>query len=67
MVWGGLRGALSLVLALALPTSAGSRPLIIALTAGTVMLSLVGQGATMAILLRRLGVVGAAGADRARD
>ncbi len=67
MVWGGLRGALSLVLALALPASAGNRPLIIALTAGTVMLSLVGQGATMSILLRRLGVVGAAGADRARD
>ena len=40
---------------------------IIALTAGTVMLSLVGQGATMSILLRRLGVVGATGADRARD
>lgn len=68
MVWGGLRGALSLVLALALPASAGNRPLIIALTAGTVMLSLVGQGATMSIVLRRLGVAGAAaGADRARD
>lgn len=67
MVWGGLRGALSLVLALALPASAGNRPLIIALTAGTVMLSLVGQGATMSLLLRRLGVAGAAGADRARD
>ena len=67
MVWGGLRGALSLVLALALPASAGNRPLIIALTAGTVMLSLVGQGATMSILLRRLGVVGAAGANRTRD
>ena len=56
LVWGGLRGALSLVLALALPESAGNRPLIIALTAGTVMLSLVGQGATMGMLLRRLGV-----------
>ena len=58
LVWGGLRGALSLVLALALPEDAGNRPLIIALTAGTVMLSLVGQGATMGMVLRRLGVVG---------
>jgi len=58
LVWGGLRGALSLVLALALPESAGNRPLVIALTAGTVMLSLVGQGATMAVVLRRLGVAG---------
>lgn len=56
LVWGGLRGALSLVLALALPESAGNRPLIIALTAGTVMLSLVGQGATMGLVLRLLGV-----------
>ena len=65
LVWGGLRGALSLVLALALPESAESRPLIIALTAGTVMLSLVGQGATMAMVLRRLGVAGTAEPPRA--
>lgn len=58
MVWGGLRGALSLVLALALPEGAGNRPLIVALTGGTVMLSLLGQGMTMPLLLRKLGVVG---------
>jgi len=57
LVWGGLRGALSLVLALALPADAGNRSLIVALTAGTVMLSLVGQGASMSALLRRLGLV----------
>ena len=62
LVWGGLRGALSLVLALAIPASLGNRPLIVALTAGSVMLSLVGQGATMPALLRQLGVVGRAGA-----
>ncbi|MFL5607554.1 MAG: cation:proton antiporter, partial [Gemmatimonadaceae bacterium] len=59
LVWGGLRGALSLVLALALPAEAGDRALIVALTGGTVMLSLVGQGATMPFLLRRLGIAGA--------
>ena len=60
LVWGGLRGALSLVLALALPIEASDRPLIVALTAGTVMLSLLGQGTSMAVLLRRLGVAGSA-------
>jgi monovalent cation:H+ antiporter, CPA1 family len=63
LVWGGLRGALSLVLALALPVGAWNRSLIVALTAGTVMLSLVGQGATMPVLLRRLGVAGNDGRD----
>ena len=56
MTWGGLRGALSLVLALALPESSEGRDLIIVMTAGTVALSLVGQAATMPALLRRLGV-----------
>ena len=59
MVWGGLRGALSLVLALALPTDLGDRSLIVTLTAGTVMLSLVGQGTTMGMVLRRLGIASA--------
>lgn len=58
LAWGGLRGALSLVLALSLPAESGNTTLIVAMTAGTVVLSLVGQGATMPILLRRLGVVG---------
>ena len=58
MVWGGLRGALSLVLALALPAGVGNRSLIVTLTAATVMLSLIGQGATMPLLLRRLDVAG---------
>lgn len=58
LTWGGLRGALSLVLALSLPAGSGNTPLIIAMTAGTVVLSLVGQGATMPVLLRRLGVAG---------
>jgi CPA1 family monovalent cation:H+ antiporter len=63
MTWGGLRGALSLVLALALPDDAADRPLIVALTAGTVVLSLVGQGATMPLLIRRLKVTNAAAID----
>ena len=51
--WGGLRGALSLVLALALPETVLARPLIVNMAAGTVLLSLLGQGSTMPMLLRR--------------
>ena len=65
LVWGGLRGALSLVLALALPASIENRSLIVVLAAGTVMFSLVGQGMTMSIVLRRLGLVGGASATEA--
>ncbi|CAN5545405.1 cation:proton antiporter [soil metagenome] len=56
MTWGGLRGALSLVLALALPDTSTGRDLIIVMTAGTVALSLVGQAASMPALMRRLGI-----------
>ena len=51
-----MRGALSLILALALPDTSEGRALVIVMTAGTVALSLVGQAATMPALLRRLGV-----------
>jgi NhaP-type Na+/H+ or K+/H+ antiporter len=43
-----------MVLALALPESLEHRGLIITLTAGVVVLSLVGQGLSMRALLRRL-------------
>jgi CPA1 family monovalent cation:H+ antiporter len=54
ITWGGLRGALSMVLALALPESLPYRSLVVTLTAGVVLVSLVGQGLTMRPLLRRL-------------
>ena len=57
LVWGGLRGALSLVLALALPEGVGDRSIIISLTAGAVVVSLIGQGATMPVVLKRLKTV----------
>lgn len=55
--WGAMRGSLSVVLALALPTSLGARDEIIAMTFGVVVLSLVVQGSTMSWLLRKLGLV----------
>lgn len=54
MTWGGLRGALSMVLALSLPEDLEHRAQIVTLTAGVVILSLVGQGLTMRPLVRRL-------------
>jgi len=56
LTWGGLRGALSMVLALALPEGFPHREQLIAMTFGVVLLSLVLQGTSMAWLLRRLGL-----------
>lgn len=57
--WGGLRGGLSMVLALSLPLTMPHRELLVNLTFGVVFLSIVGQGMTMAPLLRFLGLEGA--------
>jgi CPA1 family monovalent cation:H+ antiporter len=54
--WSGLRGALAMVLALSLPESFGARDLIIHLTFGVVLLSIIVQGLTMASVLRWLRV-----------
>ncbi len=64
MVWGGLRGALSLALVLSLPLETGEgepfpeRGLLLAMTFGVVGTSLLLQGLTMGPLLRRLGLAG---------
>ena len=57
LTWGGLRGALSMVLALALPFDFPHREQLLTMTFGAVLLSLVLQGLTMTWLLRRLGLV----------
>jgi CPA1 family monovalent cation:H+ antiporter len=63
LVWGGLRGALSMVLALALGAHLEHRALIVTMTTGVVLLTLLVQGLTMAPLLRRLGLAAAGSAD----
>ncbi len=69
--WGGLRGGLSMVLALSLPLGFPNRALLIATTFGVVILSILLQGLSMAPLLRRLGVASSraeqAGYDRNRS
>jgi CPA1 family monovalent cation:H+ antiporter len=57
LTWGGLRGALSMVLALSLAADFPHRSTIVTLTFGVVVLSILLQGLTMGPLLRRLGIV----------
>jgi CPA1 family monovalent cation:H+ antiporter len=53
--WGGLRGALSLALALSLPATLPLRDDILVVTFAVVAFSIVAQGLTMPVLLRALG------------
>ena len=57
ITWSGLRGALSMVLALGLAADFPNRTLLVNLTFGVVVLSILLQGLTMSQVLRRLGVV----------
>ena len=57
--WGGLRGALALALALSLPEELPLRDEIRVAAFGVVGFSIVVQGLTMPLLLRRLGLVAA--------
>jgi CPA1 family monovalent cation:H+ antiporter len=56
--WGGLRGALSLALALSLPASFGDdRALLRTMAFGVVLFTLLVQATTMRSLIRRLGII----------
>jgi monovalent cation:H+ antiporter, CPA1 family len=56
--WGGLRGAISLALALTLPATLGTeRYLLRLMTFGVVLFTILVQGTTMSTLVRRLGLV----------
>ena len=57
MVWGGLRGSLSMVLILSLPNDFPGRSLLVTLVFGVVALSLFGQGLTVKPLLAKLGLL----------
>lgn len=57
LIWGGLRGALPMVLALGLPTGFPFREQIVSTTFGVVILSILGHGLTMSPLLRWLGIM----------
>ena len=57
LTWGGLRGGLSMVLVLSLPKDFPHRELLISMTFGVVILSILVHGLTMSPLLRWLGIV----------
>lgn len=56
LAWSGLRGSLSMVLALSLPATMPQRELIVDMTVGVVVLSILVQGVTVSPLLRRFGL-----------
>jgi CPA1 family monovalent cation:H+ antiporter len=56
VIWGGMRGSLSMVLVLAVPPLA-QRELLVTVTFGVVLLSILLQGLTIKPLLYRLGIV----------
>ena len=58
LTWSGLRGAISMVLVLGLAEDFPHREMLVNMTFGVVVLSIVFQGLTMAPLLKRLGITG---------
>jgi len=56
LFWGGLRGAISLALALSLPVALAERETLRVMTFGVVLFTLLAQGTTMQFLLKRLGI-----------
>jgi CPA1 family monovalent cation:H+ antiporter len=56
LVWGGLRGALSMALVLGIKANFPYRDTLVAATFGAVMFSLLVQGSTVGLLLRKLGL-----------
>lgn len=57
LFWGGLRGAISLALVLSLPAALTYSGLLRVMTFGVVLFTLLVQGTTMQLLLKRLGLV----------
>jgi monovalent cation:H+ antiporter, CPA1 family len=63
----GLRGAVAFAAALSLPTSLADHDLLVTLTFGVVLVTVVVQGFTIRPLLGRLGLVGGIGGSGAMD
>jgi CPA1 family monovalent cation:H+ antiporter len=57
LFWGGLRGAISLALALSLPATLANREVLLSMAFGVLLFTLIGQGTTIQLLLRRLGLI----------
>jgi monovalent cation:H+ antiporter, CPA1 family len=64
LVWGNLKGSLSMALALSLPAAVPERNLLIAVVFGCTLITLTGQGLSLARVARALGVGRAGEAER---
>jgi CPA1 family monovalent cation:H+ antiporter len=62
--WSGIRGAVSLAAALALPTEVPARDLIVFITFAVILVTLLGQGLTLPYLIRAIGIEDDGGAER---
>ena len=67
LVWGNLKGSLSMALALSLPSDLPHRDLIASVVFGCAFVTLTVQGLTLAALARRLGIGRGSDADRLID
>ena len=67
LVWGNLKGSLSMALALSLPADLPHRDLIAAVVFGCAFITLVFQGLSLAPLARRLGIGRGAAGERSID
>jgi Na+/H+ antiporter len=56
VAWSGLRGVVSLAAALALPLGFPERPLILFLVFAVILVTLVGQGLTLPLVIKKLGL-----------
>jgi CPA1 family monovalent cation:H+ antiporter len=56
LIWSGLRGALTIALALGLPHDTPSRALLIDMAFGVVLFTLIAQGLTLPFLIKHLGI-----------
>ncbi|MEO8632490.1 MAG: Na+/H+ antiporter [Chloroflexota bacterium] len=65
VAWSGLRGVVSLAAALALPIDFPERPLILFLVFAVILVTLVGQGLTLPLVIKKLGL--APDGDAAHD
>ncbi len=64
--WSGMRGAVSLAAALAVPLSVSGRPQIIFITFALILVTLVGQGLSLPFVIRKPAPRGAAALERRR-
>jgi monovalent cation:H+ antiporter, CPA1 family len=64
LVWGGLRGGVALAIALALPGDLADRELLVAMTGGVVLATLLLNATTIGALVHRLGLDRPTAADR---